>query len=42
MKSNFKLLVKSGSYEADTFTKLIIKVVKHRFWHLFNNGKWMD
>ena len=38
-----KLIIKGvGSYEADTFWKLIIEVLKHRTWHLFNDGKWMD
>jgi len=29
-----KLIVKEGSYEADTLWQLIIQVLKHRFWHL--------
>jgi len=29
-----KLIVKEGSYEADTLWQLIIEVLKHRFWHL--------
>jgi hypothetical protein len=37
-----KLIVKNGSYEADTLWELIIMVLKHRFWHLINDGKWMD
>jgi hypothetical protein len=38
-----KLIVKGkGSYEAETFWQLIIEVLKHRTWHLFNDGKWMD
>jgi hypothetical protein len=42
MKSNFKLLTKAGTYEADTFLKLVVEVIKHRFWHLRTHGKWMD
>lgn len=37
-----KLIVKAGEYEADTLFSLIIEVLKHRTWHLFNHGKWMD
>jgi hypothetical protein len=37
-----KLIVKQGYYEADTLTALIIEVLKHRTWHLFKHGKWMD
>jgi len=41
-KAKFTLEVKEGFYYADTFFKLIIEVLKHRFWHLRNHGKWMD
>lgn len=37
-----KLLVKSGYYEADNLFKIIIMLLKHRFWHLIKHGKWMD
>lgn len=38
-----KLIVKGvGAYEADTFWQIIIEVLKHRTWHLFKHGKWMD
>jgi hypothetical protein len=40
--SNFKLISKAGTYEADTFFNLVISVLKHRFWHLRTHGKWMD
>jgi hypothetical protein len=40
--ANFKLIVKEGQYEADTFWQLILEVLKHRFWHLTRHGKWMD
>ncbi len=42
MKTNFKLTCKAGTYEANTFFKLVIEVLKHRFWHLKTHGKWMD
>ena len=37
-----KLITKAGSYEADSFFRIIIMVLKHRFWHLIKHGKWMD
>jgi hypothetical protein len=42
MKSKFMLIVEAGSYQADTFLGLIFEVLKHRFYHLINHGKWMD
>ena len=42
MESNFKLIVKEGEYESDSFFALIIEVLKHRTWHLFKHGKWID
>jgi hypothetical protein len=42
MKAKFKLTCKAGSYEADTFWGIIVVVLKHRFWHLLTDGKWMD
>jgi hypothetical protein len=42
MKSKYTLLVQAGSYESDTITGLIIEVIRHRFHHLINDGKWMD
>ena len=37
-----KLIVKQGYYESDSLWSLIIEVLKHRTWHLFKHGKWMD
>ena len=37
-----KLIVKQGYYESDGLWSLIIEVLKHRTWHLFKHGKWMD
>jgi hypothetical protein len=42
MNHKFILKVENGEYYADTFWELIIEVLKHRFWHLINHGKWMD
>jgi hypothetical protein len=37
-----KLIVKNGTYEADTLWQLIILVLRHRLYHLVNHGKWID
>ena len=43
MKTNFKLVVKdSGEYTADSFTELILIVLRHRFHHLCNGEGWRD
>ena len=33
---------KAGTYTEDTLLKLLVSIVKHRFHHLVNDGKWMD
>jgi hypothetical protein len=38
----FQLHCKEGIYYADSLLDLIIQVIRHRFWHLMNDGKWMD
>jgi hypothetical protein len=40
--NSMKLIVKEGSYEANTFWGIIVAVLSHRFWHLRKHGKWMD
>jgi hypothetical protein len=40
--AKFKLIVEAGVYESDSLLSLILEVLKHRFWHLINHGKWMD
>jgi len=43
METNFKLVVKdSGTYTADSFTKLIWIVLRHRLQHLCNGEGWRD
>ena len=43
MKTKYKLVVKnSGSYTADSFTKLIWIVLRHRLQHLCNGEGWRD
>lgn len=34
--------VPEGTYEAKTMVGLVWEVCKHRTWHLFKHGKWMD
>jgi hypothetical protein len=40
--TRFKLIVPEGTYEANSLVRLIYEVLKHRFWHLRNDGRWMD
>ena len=43
METNFKLVVKdSGTYTADSFTELILIVLRHRLQHLCNGEGWRD
>ena len=43
MEAKYKLLVKeSGNYTADSLTKLIWIVFKHRCHHLFKGEGWRD
>ena len=43
METKFKLVVKdSGTYTADSFTKLIWIVLRHRLQHLCNGEGWRD
>jgi hypothetical protein len=39
---HFKLITHAGTYESDTFFKLVLQVLKHRFWHLRTHGMWID
>lgn len=38
----YKLVVKDGEYYANSLLELYWEVIKHRFWHLKTDGKWMD
>ena len=38
----FKLIVPEGTYEANSLVMLLVEVLRHRFWHLLNDGRWMD
>ena len=43
METNFKLVVKdAGTYTADSFTKLIWIVLRHRLQHLCKGEGWRD
>jgi len=37
-----KLKVKAGYYEANSLFQIAILMLKHRTWHLFKHGKWID
>ena len=32
----------AGTYVSTSWLGLGWEILKHRFWHLFNHGKWMD
>jgi len=32
----------AGRYEEDTLIRLLVSIYKHRFYHLKNDGRWMD
>ena len=32
----------AGFYESDSYIGLMWEILKHRTWHLFTHGKWMD
>ena len=34
--------VPAGTYESDSLIGLCWEVLKHRTWHLFRHGRWMD
>ena len=38
----YEYKVPEGKYTADSILGLIWEVLKHRFWHLRRDGKWMD
>jgi len=42
MRSKYILKVSAGEYRADSLFKLIVEVLRHRFYHLKKDGKWMD
>ena len=33
---------KVGFYKSDSYIGLMWEMLKHRAWHLFKHGKWMD
>ena len=44
MKRRYKIRydVPAGSYESNSLFGLVWEVLKHRTWHLFKHGRWMD
>ena len=38
----YTLLIGAGVYSSDSFIGLLWEILKHRTWHLFEHGKWMD
>ena len=44
MKKTYKIRydVPAGTYESNSLMGLVWEVLKHRCWHLFKHGRWMD
>jgi hypothetical protein len=44
MKTNYKFELHCGAgvYYANSLFDLIVQVLRHRWWHLMHDGKWMD
>ena len=38
----YRYTCEAGHYESDTLFGLILEIFKHRLWHLFKHGKWID
>ena len=38
----YTLLVEGGTYYANSLLGLFWDILKHRFQHLWGDGKWMD
>jgi len=34
--------VEAGTYKEDTLIRLLVSIYKHRFYHLKNDGRWID
>jgi hypothetical protein len=44
VKTNYKFELHCGAgvYYANSLFDLIVQVLRHRWWHLMHDGKWMD
>ena len=38
----YKYTCDAGEYTSDSLWGLIFEILKHRTWHLFKHGKWID
>ena len=38
----FSYKVSAGEYTSDSFIGLLWEIFKHRCWHLWKHGKWID
>jgi hypothetical protein len=38
----YKYTCDAGEYTAESFWGLVWEILKHRTWHLFKHGKWID
>lgn len=42
MNKKYVMECKAGRYESDSYIKLGWNILKHRLWHLYKHGVWMD
>lgn len=38
----FTLHTPAGTYEAESFFRLVLEVLRHRTWHLLRGDGWVD
>jgi hypothetical protein len=41
-KPKYVMTCSTGHYHAASWVKLGIAIFRHRLWHLYQDGKWMD
>ena len=41
-KCYYQLIVPTGTYSADNIFGLMWEILKHRLYHLFKHGRWID
>lgn len=42
MKYKYKLIVNEGNYTSNSIILLLWEIFKHRCYHLYKHGKWVD
>ena len=42
MSRQYTMKCRAGEYYSEGYFQLGWEILKHRCWHLWNHGKWMD